>query len=96
MAAKNGKGIICEAVFNNVDVNNPLHESTLIDMDLDSVDQFCVDQIGGQTRCDLSFEPDEVIVYLQFGVTTKCLKGAILISSLYLCQFNSDFYETSN
>ena len=35
-------------------------------------------------------------VYLQLGVTAPCLKGAILVSSLYLCQFNLDIYETLN
>ena len=28
------------------------------------------------------------------GVTTPCLKGTILVSPLYLCQFNLDLYET--
>ena len=27
---------------------------------------------------------------------TQCLKEAILVSSLYLCQFNLDIYETLN
>ena len=29
-------------------------------------------------------------------MATLCLNGAILVSSLYLCQFNSDLYETLN
>ena len=33
---------------------------------------------------------------LQFWGNTPCLKGAIFVSSLYLCQFKSDLYETLN
>ena len=36
------------------------------------------------------------LVYLQFGVTTPCLKVAILLTSLYHCRMNSDLYESLN
>ena len=56
------------------------------------------DQKGEESASTASEEvrkPSEV-VDLQFWVTTPCHKGAIQVSSLYLCQFNLDIYELLN